>query len=60
MVVITDGNSDDYLNTHHAADRAHNAAIVTFSVGVGQAIGKTELDNIATDPKCTHAYTVRI
>lgn len=58
MVVITDGNSDDDLNTMHAADRVHADGIVTFSVGVGHAIGMTELNAIATDPDCTHAYTV--
>ncbi|WAR31509.1 MATN1-like protein [Mya arenaria] len=59
MVVITDGNSDDDLNTLDAANKAHAAGVVTFSVGVGTSIGKTELDNIATDPDCTHAYTVK-
>ncbi|KAH3785095.1 uncharacterized protein LOC127840958 isoform X2 [Dreissena polymorpha] len=58
MVVITDGQSDDSINTLHAAERAHAAGIVTFSVGVGHSIGVTELNNIATDPDCTHAYTV--
>ncbi|XP_052788738.1 cartilage matrix protein-like [Mya arenaria] len=59
MVVITDGNSDDELNTTDAAKKAHAAGVVTFSVGVGNNIGKTELDNIASDPNCTHAYTVK-
>ncbi|XP_053381096.1 uncharacterized protein LOC123552975 [Mercenaria mercenaria] len=58
LVVITDGRSDDDLNTKHAADRVHANAIVTFSVGVGGTVVKKELDTIATDPDCTHAYTV--
>ncbi|XP_053381097.1 uncharacterized protein LOC128549055 [Mercenaria mercenaria] len=58
LVVITDGESDDYLNTKNAADRVHANAIVTFSIGVGNNVVKKELDTIATDPDCTHAYTV--
>jgi len=58
MVVITDGNSDDDLRTTHAADRAQAAGVVTFSVGVGHNIGRTELNTIATNPDCTHVYTV--
>ncbi|KAL4221525.1 hypothetical protein ACF0H5_019782 [Mactra antiquata] len=58
MVVITDGQSDDKYDTHDAAERVHNAGIVTFSVGVGHQINKAELGTIATDPDCTHAYEV--
>ena len=56
MVVITDGDSDDAINTRHAADLAHSSGIITFSLGVGGAIHENELKTIATDPACTHVY----
>ena len=57
-MVITDGDSDDAINTRHAAQRAQAAPIVVFSVGVGHAVHITELNTIASDPACTHAYQV--
>ena len=58
MVVITDGDSDDAINTRHAAERAQADSIVIFSVGVGHAIHMNELNTVATNPDCTHAYQV--
>ena len=59
MVVITDGDSDDAINTRHAAERAQAESIVVFSVGVGRAIHINELNTIASNPDCTHAYQVK-
>ena len=57
--MITDGDSDDAINTRHAAERAQTESIVVFSVGVGRAIHINELNTIASNPDCTHAYQVK-
>ena len=59
-MVITDGDSDDPINTRHAAEHAQANSIVVFSVGVGSKIHINELNTVATDPDCTHTYQVGI
>ncbi|XP_069121966.1 uncharacterized protein [Argopecten irradians] len=58
LVVITDGVSNDRLNTIHAAEDIHANNIVTFTIGVGSHINNEELNDIATSPSCTHVMTV--
>ena len=58
MIVLTDGNSDDIINTKNAAKLAQDYGIVTFSVGVGGSIDGSELDIMASKPDCTHVFTV--
>ncbi|XP_062597477.1 uncharacterized protein LOC134258895 [Saccostrea cucullata] len=58
LIVITDGQSNDMLNTQHAADNAKNNGIIMFSVGVGSRIDHSELNYMATTPSCTHVFTV--
>lgn len=60
MVVITDGRSDDIFNTEDAAQKAHDASIVTFSVGVGNLTDQSELGTLASKPSCTHLYFVSV
>ncbi|CAG2236748.1 unnamed protein product [Mytilus edulis] len=58
MVVITDGNANDEIDTRHAAERAHRAGITVYSIGVGSNINKDTLNNIASKPDCTHVFSV--
>ncbi|OWF46122.1 uncharacterized protein LOC110456139 [Mizuhopecten yessoensis] len=58
LIVITDGVSNDRLNTIHAAQGIHDNNIVIFSIGVGSHINHAELNAIATSPSCTHVMTV--
>lgn len=58
VIVITDGQSDDVINTQHAADNAKNDGVIMFSVGVGSSIDTTELNYMASTPSCTHVFTV--
>ncbi|XP_067662240.1 uncharacterized protein [Haliotis asinina] len=55
-ILITDGKSDDAINTQHAADNVHMNNIAVFTVGVGSSIDANELQNVATHPFCTHSY----
>ncbi|XP_046370365.2 uncharacterized protein LOC124144821 [Haliotis rufescens] len=54
--LITDGQSDDRINTEHAAENARNHGIAIYTVGVGNAVDATELQQVATPPACTHSY----
>ena len=58
MIVITDGESDDRINTVHASDLAKSQGIVLFSIGVGSFVNSNELSAMATTPDCTHVFTV--
>ncbi|XP_060084208.1 uncharacterized protein LOC132563468 [Ylistrum balloti] len=58
LIVITDGVSNDRLNTMHSAEAIHANNIVTFTIGVGSHINHAELNTIATSPSCTHVMTV--
>lgn len=58
VIVITDGQSDDVINTQHAADNAKSGGVIMFSVGVGSRIDTSELNYMASTPSCTHVFTV--
>ena len=42
----------------HAADKAHRAGITVFSIGVGGKIQRQTLNTIASNPDCTHVFSV--
>ena len=42
----------------HAADKAHQAGITVFSIGVGNKIQRQTLNTIASNPDCTHVFSV--
>lgn len=58
VIVITDGQSDDVINTQHAADNSKSGGVIMFSVGVGSRIDTSELNYMASTPSCTHVFTV--
>ncbi|KAK6194719.1 hypothetical protein SNE40_000299 [Patella caerulea] len=58
VVLITDGKSDDSIDTHHATDRLKTYGAVIFAIGVGKLIDMPELEYIATPPTCIHSFTV--
>ncbi|ESP05036.1 hypothetical protein LOTGIDRAFT_230072 [Lottia gigantea] len=57
-VLVTDGKSDDFINTKHSTDNLKADGIAVFTVGVGKLIDQTELNYISSSPACTHTYTV--
>ncbi|XP_046571858.1 collagen alpha-4(VI) chain-like isoform X2 [Haliotis rubra] len=56
IIVLTDGQSTDTINTASVANQIHNTDIQVISIGIGSAIDKTELATIATDNE--HMYLV--
>lgn len=57
MIIITDGKSDDDINTANAANKARSYGITVFSVGIG-SFDDTELLEMSSKPDCTHVFTV--
>ncbi|KAH3775135.1 hypothetical protein DPMN_176532, partial [Dreissena polymorpha] len=55
-IVVTDGQSANPTLTAAEAKKARDAGITLLAIGVGSGIGRTELNNIATDPDSTHVY----
>ncbi|XP_041373659.1 collagen alpha-1(XII) chain-like [Gigantopelta aegis] len=54
-LLVTDGMSYDTDATVAAAQRAKNAGIVFFTIGVG-SVNVNELQAVATSPNCTHVF----
>ncbi|XP_052212502.1 collagen alpha-1(XIV) chain-like [Dreissena polymorpha] len=50
MIVMTDGQSDDPVNTANQAKIAHNDNIRTVVIGIGEAVNITELQLISSNP----------
>ncbi|XP_064616192.1 uncharacterized protein LOC135480311 [Liolophura sinensis] len=57
-ILVTDGRSNDPTATVNAAERARKMKITMFAVGVGNNIDQSELNDVATDPDCTHVFLV--
>ncbi|XP_060559248.1 cartilage matrix protein-like [Ruditapes philippinarum] len=57
-VVITDGRSQNVIETREAAKLAHDSGIKTFALGVGRRLDYQELADIASDPDDEYLYTV--
>ncbi|XP_060084215.1 uncharacterized protein LOC132563474 [Ylistrum balloti] len=55
MILITDGRSENTVNTLNAANNARLSGITIFTLGVTQYVNKIELDGIASSPSCTHS-----
>ncbi|XP_069121965.1 uncharacterized protein [Argopecten irradians] len=55
MILITDGRSENTVNTQTAAQNARMSGITIFTLGVTQSANKIELDGIASAPSCTHS-----
>ncbi|XP_076455174.1 uncharacterized protein LOC143289864 [Babylonia areolata] len=60
LVLITDGESHDPIDTAHAAARLTAAVpgILVLAVGVGNEVNEDELQTIATAPSCKHTFRV--
>lgn len=54
-IVITDGYSNSYHSTVLEALYAKNDGIVLFTIGIGD-INEMELNEVASDPNCTHVF----
>ncbi|XP_064616969.1 uncharacterized protein LOC135480968 [Liolophura sinensis] len=59
IILVTDGQSNDHAATVREAARARSMQITLFAVGVGSGIDKRELNDVATDPDCTHVFLVQ-
>ncbi|CAI9721272.1 type VI, alpha [Octopus vulgaris] len=55
-IVITDGNSDNPIQTTDAALQLKNTGTAVFSIGVGSNVRQSELESIASDK--SHIFTV--
>lgn len=55
-VVITDGQSNTYVNTE--AQRLQDKGVTVFAVGVGGGIDESELQIISSDPDSAHVFSV--
>ncbi|XP_066303182.1 uncharacterized protein [Branchiostoma lanceolatum] len=55
-IVVTDGEATDTVRG--PADRAHEAGINVFAIGIGSGYNRRELNEIATDPDATHVFGV--
>ncbi|XP_046580919.1 collagen alpha-1(XII) chain-like [Haliotis rubra] len=54
-VLLTDGASGDRPATVAAAQKAKDKGVIMFTVGVG-SVNEEELNNVASQPSCTHFY----
>ena len=55
-IVVTDGRSNSQAATIAAAKLAHSEKILSYAVGIGNNVDKTELAAIASDPDSTCKY----
>uniref|UniRef100_H9GBD9 VWFA domain-containing protein n=1 Tax=Anolis carolinensis TaxID=28377 RepID=H9GBD9_ANOCA len=62
LIVITDGVKTDRLQYSQVIPEAKQAGIIRYAIGVGDAFSspdaKRELDDIASEPKAEHIFTV--
>ncbi|KAG8009159.1 Integrin alpha-M [Nibea albiflora] len=62
LIVITDGESNDWSDLPGATNLAENEKIVRFAIGVGSAFdsrgAKRELETIASSPSNEHVFQV--
>ena len=58
MVIITDGQSRNPVETSIQAKAAKHAGIYVFAVGVGSDVDETELTTIASDPQKDFVFKV--
>ncbi|GAB1606677.1 type VI, alpha, partial [Argonauta hians] len=56
VIIITDGNSDNPIQTTNSAAQLKNTGAIVFSIGVGTNIHHSELESMATDN--SHIFTV--
>lgn len=56
-LVITDGYSNSFHRTVQEATYAKDAGIVLFTIGIGN-VNEQELNEIASDPNCTHIFFI--
>lgn len=57
-LILTDGNSNDALQTITEADNAKAAGIRLVVSAIGTDIGNFEIDSIANDPTSENVYHV--
>ena len=56
-IIVTDGQSNNPPLTAIEARKARAKGITILALGIGRGIGKTELNEMATDPDSSHVYT---
>ncbi|KAK2157276.1 hypothetical protein LSH36_194g05095 [Paralvinella palmiformis] len=55
-IIVTADQSANPSLTISEAERAHRAGIIMLAVGIGSSIDQTELEAIASEPKCLHLF----
>lgn len=58
LVIVTDGRSNNPVATVTQSQLAHEENIEIFSIGIGSRTNQQELQNIASDPKSSHVFTI--
>ena len=58
-IILTDGKSDDPIDTQNEALEARKAGIHIVAIGVGESINLPELKGIATDPDDESVFVVK-
>ncbi|XP_041369620.1 collagen alpha-6(VI) chain-like [Gigantopelta aegis] len=54
VILVTDGRSTDHSKAVQAAQEAKKKGILIFAIGVGNKTFSDELNELATEPNCTH------
>ena len=59
IILITDGRSTDHSRAVQAAADAKKKGILIFAIGVGNQTFTDELNELATEPNCTHVIQLQ-
>ena len=54
VIVVTDGDSDDRVNTHHAADNLRKNNITVYGMGIGTHVSTDEITELAGGHQNVH------
>ncbi|KAK3579041.1 hypothetical protein CHS0354_029897 [Potamilus streckersoni] len=57
-IVLTDGESSDEASTAQEAKLTRKAGVAIFAIGIGDAVNKVELEEIASSPKSDYMHTL--
>ncbi|KAK3764736.1 hypothetical protein RRG08_042046 [Elysia crispata] len=59
VVIITDGRSDNKIDAYKNSQMLKDRGITVFVIGVGNQVDRQELDNLASNPTCTHVQELQ-
>lgn len=59
VIIITDGKSDNKIDAYKNSQMLKDKGITVFVIGIGSQVDKQELDNLASNPPCTHVQELQ-